>query len=162
MVKFAEGPTVEVSIDIEAPPARVWELVTDINLPAKFQSEFVGGEWLDEPGAVGSRFLGRNERRDASWETTSWVVEHVPEKAFGWAVSDPDQPGAVWTYRLEPTDDGTRLVYHRRLGPGSSGLTGYIEKYPEREEEIIAARDAEHTANMEAVLEGIKVLAEAD
>jgi uncharacterized protein YndB with AHSA1/START domain len=152
-----------VSIDIDAPPAAVWKLVTDINLPARFQDEFRGAEWVDTDGpALGAAFLGRNERGEWKWETTSWVVTYEPERAFGWAVSDRDNPGSVWTYLLEPAGDGTTLTFHRRLGPGPSGLTSAIERRPDREEEIIAARDAEQLANMNGVVAGIKGLAEAE
>ena len=41
-MKYADGPTVEVDTLVDAPIDRVWELVTDIELPARFSSEFVG------------------------------------------------------------------------------------------------------------------------
>lgn len=146
---------------IAASPERVWELVTDINLPAGFQDEFREAEWLDGAGpGPGAAFRGRNRRGDREWETTSYVVAYEPERTFGWAVDDLDNPGATWTFRLVASDDVTTLVYRRTLGPGPSGLTRAIEKYPEREEEIIAARDEVHRANMQAVVDGIKDLAE--
>ena len=160
-MKFEDGPEVEVRAVIAADPAAVWEYVSDINLPSRFQDEFRGAVWLeDEPIGVGARFMGRNQRGDRTWETTSWVVGYEPERLFSWAVSDPDNPGAVWTFRLEPVPTGTRLVFHRRLGPGPSGITRIIERNPEKEHEIIAARDATHRANMNVVLKGIKGLAE--
>ena len=114
MTKFAELPVVEVVTDIDASPHFVWVLVSDINLPAQFQSEFIGAEWIDDGDIqVGSRFVGRNQRGEWNWETTSWVVEYEPERAFSWAVSDRDDPGAIWTFRLEPHD----------AAPGSS-ITG--------------------------------------
>ena len=134
MAKFADLPTVEVSTEIEASPHFVWALISDINLPAQFQSEFVGAEWVDEGDVgVGSRFVGRNTRGDWNWETTSWVVEYEPERIFSWAVSNKDP----------------------------SGIRRMIERNPENEEEIIAARDAEHRANMQAVIDGVKTLAES-
>ena len=162
MAKFADMPTVEVSTEIEASPHFVWALISDINLPAQFQSEFVGAEWVDEGDVgVGSRFVGRNTRGDWNWETTSWVVEYEPERIFSWAVSDKDDPGAVWTFRIAERDGGTELKFHRQLGPGPSGIRRMIERNPENEEEIIAARDAEHRANMQAVIDGVKTLAES-
>jgi uncharacterized protein YndB with AHSA1/START domain len=160
MTRFADGPVVEVSVSIDAPVEAVWDLVTDINMPAQFQREFVEAEWLDEGPALGTRFVGRNERGDWKWETTSWVVVYEPLQAFGWAVSDEKNPGATWTYFLESVNDKTTLRYHRVLGPGPSGLTAIIERHPEREEEFIAARNVEQQANMQAVLDGVKVLAE--
>lgn len=160
MARFSDSPVVEVQTEIAAPPATVWQLVTDLDLPARFQDEFRGAQWLDDGPALGARFLGRNERKGRTWETTSWVVDFEPERTFGWAVSDRDNPGATWTYTLEPIDGGTRLRFRRRLGPGPSGITRMIEKYPDREEEIVAGRNEMHRENMQAVVDGVKALAE--
>lgn len=161
MVRFADGPVVEVSVDIDASPPRVWELVSDINLPARFQDEFKRAEWVTDGPTLGAEFVGCNERKGFEWATSSWIVEYEPMSSFGWAVSDPVNPGATWTYRLSETANGTHLVFHRRLGPGPSGITSIIGRHPEDEETIIAARDAEQTVNMQAVVDGIKALAEA-
>ena len=161
MTRLADGPVVEVSIDITASLARVWEFVADINLPSRFQGEFRGAEWIDAGPALGAAFKGRNGIGDGEWETTSWVVAYEPRREFGWAVSDRVNPGATWTFRLEPAGEGTSLTFHRLLGQGSSGVVSRIARYPGREEEIIAARDATHRANMQRVIEGIKELAEA-
>jgi len=161
VVRFADGPEVEVSVDIAVAPRRVWELISDINLPARFQSEFKRAEWVTDGPQLGAEFVGYNERKGFEWDTTSWIVEYEPLRLFGWAVSDPVNPGATWTYRLSEISGGTRLEFHRRLGPGPSGITAIIERHPEDEEDIIAARDAEQAVNMRAVLAGIKSLAEA-
>ena len=162
MTRFADGPELEVSAVIGAPREVVWRLVTDINLPAQFQSEFLEAEWLDEGPALEARFVGRNQRGARTWETTSWIVTYEPLESFGWAVSDRANPGATWTYFLEEHGDTTTLRYHRVVGPGPSGLTAVINKYPDREEEFIAARDEEHRLHMQAVVDGIKALAEQD
>ena len=41
-MRYDEGPTAEATVIIDAPVARVWQLVTDINLPAQFSNEFRG------------------------------------------------------------------------------------------------------------------------
>ena len=55
-----------------------------------------------------------------------------------------------------------RLRQWAQLGPAPSGLTPAIEAMPDKEERIIARRLAEHRANMEATVNGIKSVAEAD
>lgn len=160
MTRFSDGPAVEVSADINAPAEVVWRYITDINLSARFQDEFLEAEWLDPGRALGARFRGKNAMGPRAWETTCTVVEFEPHRVFAWAVDDVENPAATWTFRIKDTEDGTTLLYHRVLGPGPSGLTAAITKYPDREEEFVEARDAQHRQNMQAVVDGVKQLAE--
>ena len=161
-MRYAEGPTAEVEVLVEAPPDRVWALVTDIALPARFSQELLGAEWLDEGPALGARFVGRS-RHEAlgAWETTSWVNRYEPPRAFGWAVSDPDQPSATWWFELEEEEGGVRLRQCARMGPAPSGLSIAIAAMPDKEERIVARRLQEFERNMLATLEGMKQLAES-
>jgi len=151
-----------VEVHVAAPPATVWPLVCDIDLPARFSSEFCGGSWVDGDGPeLGARFRGRNQHPLAGeWETTSTIVGFEPQRLFAWAVSDVDNPAATWRFELEAEDGGTRLRQWVRLGPGPSGMTRFIASMPDKEELIIERRLAEHRANMTATVEGIKALAE--
>jgi len=160
-VKYADGPTVEVDILITAPIERVWDLVADIELPARFSSEFRGARWMDDEPAVGARFAGRNHH-DAigEWETTSYVTRYDPPRAFAWAVTDADAPSASWWFALDEEAGGTRLRQGMRMGPARSGLSIAIDAMPDKEEKIVARRLAEHERNMQANLAGIKQLAE--
>lgn len=160
MLRFEDGLVVEVSVEIDAPPEDVWEVITDIDLPARFQDEFQGAEWIDEGPELGAAFRGRNRRGDRAWETTSWVTAFEPPRTFGWSVSDPDNPGATWTFHVEPSGAGSILRYHRLLGPGPSGITRMIESRPEQEHEILERRDAEHRRHMQAVVDGVKATVE--
>lgn len=160
MTRLSDRPTVEVSATIRALPGVVWEYVTDINISSRFQDEFQGADWLDEGPALGARFVGRNSSGRFEWETTCTVVECTPESTFSWVVNDVEDPVATWTFLLQEVEEGTLLTYHRVVGMGESGLTRAIEKYPDREEEIIADRDAVHREHMQAVVDGIKALAE--
>ena len=161
MVRYADGPVVEVTTDVAAPAERVWALVTDINVPARFSSEFKGAEWVDGGPGLGARFIGHNERETAQWDTTCTVVDFVENQRFEYAVEDVDNPAATWRYEIEPDGADCRLTMWAQMGPGPSGVSGYIERYPEREEEIIARRSDEWRGNMTATIEGIKSLAEA-
>jgi uncharacterized protein YndB with AHSA1/START domain len=160
-VKYADGPSVEVDILVTAPIERVWALVSDIELPARFSSEFLGARWVDEEPRVGARFAGRNHH-DAlgEWETTSFVTRYEPPRSFAWAVTDPDQPSASWWFELGEEGGGTRLRQGMRIGPAPSGLSIAIEAMPDKEEKIVARRLSEHARNMQANLDGIKQLAE--
>jgi uncharacterized protein YndB with AHSA1/START domain len=162
-MKLGEGPTVEAEVRIAAPPARVWPLLTDINLPARYSSEFRGAEWLDgaEVAAIGGRFRGHNHHpAGGDWDSVSTVVELEEGRVIAWAVENPDNPGAVWRFTLEPEEGGSVLRQWVRLGPGPSGLSMAISSMPDKEDRIIERRLDEHRRNMEATVAGIKALAE--
>jgi uncharacterized protein YndB with AHSA1/START domain len=163
-MRYQDGPTTQVEVLVDAPPGRVWRLVTDVELPARFSNEFKGAKWLDEATgpAVGARFQGRNEHPAiGAWESTSVVVVCDPEHTFGWDVQGGDSAAASWRFELEPAGAGTRLRQWARMGPAPSGLTAAIEARPDKEERIIERRLAEWTRNMQATVEGIKALAES-
>ncbi|HYZ93475.1 MAG TPA: SRPBCC family protein [Actinomycetota bacterium] len=162
-MRYADGPTAQVEIHIDAPPSRVWELVTDINLPARFSSEFQGAEWIEPAtrAALGATFKGRNKHPAVGeWETTSYVVGCDPERLFAWQIGEGEEPGAQWRFELVPDGDGTLLKQWMRMGPGRSGLNAAIDAMPDKEERIIERRCEEHRRNMTATVEGIKALAE--
>jgi uncharacterized protein YndB with AHSA1/START domain len=160
-MKYADGPTVEVDVLVAAPVERVWALVTDIDLPARFSPEFRGATWLDDGPKLAARFVGRNHH-DAlgDWETTSFITRFEPHKAFRWDVSDPDNPSASWWFLLDEEDGGVRLRQGTRMGPARSGLSFAIDRMPDKEERIVARRLREFEENMRATVEGIKRLAE--
>jgi len=163
-MRYADGPTVEVEVLVAAPPERVWALLTDIGLPARFSNEFRGAEWLEEsPGPrVGARFLGRNEHPAiGAWQSISVVVACEPARTFGWDVQSSGGVGSSWRFEVTPDGPGTRLRQWARMGPAPSGLTAAIEARPDKEDRIVENRLAEWRSNMQATVEGIKALAEA-
>jgi polyketide cyclase/dehydrase/lipid transport protein len=162
-VRYADGPTAEVEVEVDALVERVWVLVTDIELPARFSSELQSARWLDDGPTLAARFVGRSEHPAAgTWETTCVVTECEALRSFGWAVGDPDHPSARWRFALDPLAGGrTRLRQWMQMGPAPSGLTPAIEAMPDKEERIVARRLDEHRANMAATLAGIKDLAES-
>jgi hypothetical protein len=156
-MKYADGPTVEVQTVIEAPPAAVWALVSDISTPTRFSEELQEVRWIDD-----QQFVGRSHHPAiGGWETTCTVVTRRREREFGWVVGDPAHPSAAWRFTLEPADGGTLLRQWMRMGPAPSGLTSAIEARPDKEERIVARRLDEHRANMQATVDGIKRLAES-
>ena len=147
---IAALPGVTVEIDVEAPPERVWELVSDINMPARFSNEFQSAEWIDSDGPrEGASFIGRNERADVNrkWETTSYVVAC-------------DAPRAQWRFELERIPGGTRLRQRLTIGPSLSATGRAMEENPDQAEQILANRREQHRGNMILNIQGIKRIAE--
>ncbi|MBM3225442.1 MAG: hypothetical protein FJZ47_16795, partial [Candidatus Tectomicrobia bacterium] len=153
---LAAQPGVTVEVDIAAPPQRVWEFVTDINLPARFSEEFQGAAWLDGDGPrVGARFVGRNAIGARRWETTSHVVACEAPRVFAWNVVDPEHPAAQWRFELDRVGNATRLRQCMTIGPGMSGTARAMENDPENAKAILAARREAHRRNMELTVQGI-------
>jgi hypothetical protein len=154
---MSEGPEAVVEVHVDAPPAAVWAVASDITVPPRFSEELQEARWLDDRS-----FRGRNHHPAiGEWETTSYVVASEPERRFAWAVGSVEQPAASWSFELVPCPGGgTTLRQRCHLGPGPSGLTPALEAMPDKEERIIARRLDEHRANMQRTLEGIKALAE--
>jgi nitroreductase/uncharacterized protein YndB with AHSA1/START domain len=159
---FDDGPGATAEVDIAAPRRVVWELVTDLNLPARFSDEFLGAEWESDDRGVGAVFNGRNHHPAlGEWTVPCFVDELEQPSAFGWRTSDRDEPGARWRFDLEARDGGTRLRFSYRIGPGPSGTTLAIRNNPGKEDRVLRRRIRDVHANMQRTVEGIKQLAEA-
>jgi len=162
--RYADQPVVEVATWVDAPPERVWPLVSDVTSMPGLSNELQAAEWLDdvrEP-VVGARFRGRNQHPMlGEWETTSQVVECEQPAVFAWAVEGAGGTMATWRFRLDPKDGGTEVTQWVRMGPGRSGLSLAIERMPEKEQKIVFVRMREFETNMTATLAAIKERAEA-
>lgn len=157
------APAVVVSADIAASPQRVWDVVSDITLMPRWSSELLSANWTDgfDGPALGARFVGRNRHPAVGeWTTLSEVVVYDPPRRFGWAVGDPENPAATWTFELHATPAGTTLSYAARIGPGPSGVRMLIAREPGRAQAIIDNRLDQFRAAMAATLAGIRGIAE--
>ncbi|MGH1504627.1 MAG: nitroreductase family protein [Acidimicrobiales bacterium] len=160
-LRFADGPGAVVEVDIRAGAGRVWDLVTDIELPAQFSEEFLGAEWASDERGLGAEFTGRNQHRAiGEWSISCFVDVFEAERSFGWCTSDPANPGARWRFDLDLQPGGTRLRFFYEIGPGPSGTTMAIDQMPDKEAKILRRRLDEVSANMTRTVEGIKALAE--
>lgn len=146
----------EATIEIAAPPAKVWSLVTDVKRMASWSPQVVktvvrGGG----PVAQGTKFFNINRRGLLVWPTQSMVVRFEPHTDFAFRIKENY---TVWSFALEPTaDGGTRLTERRETPQGISdlslGLTrtvlGGVSKFTD-----------ELRAGIEQTLERIKAEAE--
>lgn len=161
--RYADNPTVAVSMWIAAEPERVWRLVCDIALMPTLSAELQAVQWLDgaDRPRVGAAFIGHNRHPAmGEWTTRSQIIACTEPREFAWTVGDPADPTASWAFQLAPHGNGTTLTYTAQLGPGRSGLSAAIEAMPEKEQKIIFVRLREFEAALTATLAGIKGLAE--
>ncbi len=160
---YADQPEVAVQAFIEAPPERVWALVSDISLMPKLSAELQEVRWLDDAAgpAVGRRFTGRSAHESlGEWETISTVVEYDEPHRFAWAVGDPQYPSSTWRFTLRPEGTGTVLEQWTRMGPARSGLNFAIDAMPDKEQKIVFVRLREYETGIRHNLAAIKEQAE--
>ena len=112
---------ISASVDVDAPPADVWAVVSDVSRMPEFSPEL---RWAFAVGAreprIGMRLVGINRRGYAVWPTTSKVVRFEPDRAVAWHTRES---GATWTYELEATEAGTRVTGRRDLPSFTVGTT---------------------------------------
>ena len=155
-------PGVTVEVDIKASGQRVWELVSDLNVASKFSDEFLGADWSDDvPPIIGSSFVGRNQRGDRYWETTSYVRTYEPPNVFAWNVGDLDLPSAQWKFEIDAIGDQSRLRHSMIIGPGIGGTARAMRDDPDNAHSILKRRREQLQRNMELTIRGIKKEAES-
>lgn len=158
--RIQDGPGVVAEIDTDARPRQVWEVISDINMPAKFSDEFAGAEWLsDDEIAAGAIFRGRSAISDGrEWETNCIVTEWVERETFEWRTTDPENPGAIWRFDLAEQGAGSRLRFSMVIGKENNSTAPRAMADPSLENQILFERRLIHKANMQRVLEGVKAL----
>ncbi len=112
------APLLQAHVDIDAPVATVWELVSDLRRMPQWSPQC---RWMKPFGPLrqGTRTLNLNRRKRMFWPTTCTVVEIVPDRKLAFRV---DTNNTIWTYELEPSGEGTRLIESRHA---ENGVTAF-------------------------------------
>ncbi len=116
-VELLRPLTGEVSLWMDAPPAEVWDLVSDVTRIGEFSPETFEARWrrgYDGP-EVGAKFKGHVKRNGVGptyWSACT-VTACEPERVFEFSVGTDDVAVNNWGYRLEPR--GRRHPGHRVL-----------------------------------------------
>jgi uncharacterized protein YndB with AHSA1/START domain len=108
------APRLQAQIDIDAPVAKVWALVSDLSRMPQWSPQCRMMRPLG-PVRQGTRTINFNRRNYAFWPTTSTVTEVIPGEKIAFRVN---QNGTIWSYELEPTAAGTRVVETRHAENG--------------------------------------------
>jgi hypothetical protein len=100
-----------VSIRIDAPPDKVWGLLSDITKMGDYSPEVVEAEWIGGATgpAVGARYRGhvrRNENFPILYWTTCKVTECRPGEVFEFAVMAGERTINTWRYECRALDGG--------------------------------------------------------
>jgi uncharacterized protein YndB with AHSA1/START domain len=149
--------TAEGSIDIDAPAARVFALVSDVTSYGRWAAETTSCRWVDDAARAvpGARFVGRNQNRWHRWRTGCVVTDVHPDRLFEFRV-EVVIPTAIWRYEIAPTAAGCRVtertarLYPRAVMPVVNLVVAGV-----------ADRDAHNRCNIAATLLRLKDHAEA-
>lgn len=152
------GQPITVSIDVDAPAATVWALVSDITTMGEWSPETTACEWLDgATGAVeGARFRGHNRNGRKRWSTTCTIVRAEPELELTWVVTAPGGLRvARWSYEIEPIGDR-----RCRVSESTCDLRGVVLKKVSAAVSGVEDRAAHNETGMRTTLERLKAAAE--
>jgi uncharacterized protein YndB with AHSA1/START domain len=147
------APLLQAQIDIDAPPEKVWALVSDLSKMPQWSPQCRVMKALG-PLRQGTRTVNLNRRNRMFWPTTCTITEVIPQKKLAFRVN---QNNAVWTYELEPTAGGTRVVESRHAENGvtafsNMSVNAMLGGVPNFERELVEG--------MNATLSRIKAAAE--
>jgi Polyketide cyclase / dehydrase and lipid transport len=106
------GTHAQASTDVQASPAALYDLVSDVRRMGDWSPECRHCEWIGgatEP-AVGARFKGTNQRGVARWSTKPRVVVADPGREFAFVTGHLGRDMTRWSYRFEPASDHAKVT----------------------------------------------------
>ncbi|MGV9826931.1 SRPBCC family protein [Gordonia sp. NPDC003429] len=108
---------IEESIDIDATPAQVWAVLSDLARMGEWSPQCKKMFVLGGPVKLGTRTVNINRRGALVWPTTSKVVRFAPNQEIGFRVAENH---TVWSYAITPNESGGVRVTERREVAGST------------------------------------------
>lgn len=147
-----------VTVNMAAPPDRVWELVSDVTQIGRYSPETFEAEWIDGATGpvVGAKFRGHVKRNGIgpTYWTTCTVVESEPGRELAFAVGHGDIQLNLWRYRLKRVGDTTDVTESFEL----------IDNFGMRLYWLLLgwARGKRNRDDMRTTLERMKVVVEAE
>jgi Polyketide cyclase / dehydrase and lipid transport len=106
------GAHAQASIDVDASPTALYEVVSDVRRMGEWSPECRRCEWIGGATgpAVGARFKGTNQRGVARWSTKPRVVAADPAREFAFVTGHLGRDMTKWSYRFEPASDHTNVT----------------------------------------------------
>ena len=107
MSKMLNGTTSERHVHVDATPAEVYGLVSDVTRMGEWSPETTKCVWMKGPTgpAVGALFKGTNKHGLMTWSTKPTVIVADPGREFAFEIE-----GVIkWTYQFDADGTGTKL-----------------------------------------------------
>jgi uncharacterized protein YndB with AHSA1/START domain len=137
------APLLQAQVDINAPVTKVWALISDLKRMPQWSPQCRLMRALG-PVRRGTRTVNINRRNFTFWPTTCTLTEVIPEKKLAFRVNTN---GTIWSYELESTADGTRVVESRHAENGvkplaNFGVNAMFGGVPSFEQELVEGMNA--------------------
>lgn len=119
-------PLLEESVEIDAPPVKVWALVSDLPRLAEWSPQVVRS-FAHGRVELGTRLTNLNRKGVLFWPTRTVVTRFEPHREIAFKVKENS---TTWSYALEPSGNGGTRLVHRREAP--DGLSAFATVFTER------------------------------
>ena len=144
----------QAEIEINAPVAKVWNLISDLSRMPQWSPQCRMMKSMG-PLRPGTRTVNLNRRNKLFWPTTSTITEVIPERKLAFRVNANN---TVWSYELEPTAAGTRVVETRHAENGVKAVStmtvnAVLGGVPSFEKELVEGMNTS-LARIKAAAEG--------
>ena len=148
-------PTLQASLDIDAPPAKVWAQLSDLTNMPKWSPQVRKTVVRGGRTRLGAQMFNFNRRGPLWWPTQAKVVAFSPERELAFRIKEN---WTIWRFTLEPLDGGTRtrLTEAREAPKGVSGISKFLTKIALGGKETF---ESELVEGMHATLQGIAAAA---
>jgi uncharacterized protein YndB with AHSA1/START domain len=115
-------PLLEDRIEIAAPPATVWALVSDVRRMPEWSPQVASTRLRKgfERCEVGTEFTNLNREGELEWTTHGEITRFEEDRLIAFRIKENY---VVWSFSLEPTDGGTLLTQRRETPDGLSDLS---------------------------------------
>lgn len=146
------------SVVIDAPPEKVWALISDVTRMGEWSPETQSAAWTGSATGpqAGATFAGKNRRGRVRWTGRCEVTVADPGHEFTFVRRGPDG-GTTWRYVLEPENGSTRVTEsfaQAKLPPAPVQLLGRVL--------FGADRQALLLESVRTTLDRLKVAAESE
>ncbi len=147
--------SLSATIDVQAPPAAVWAVVSDLKRMGEWSPQCKKMAVLGGEPKLGTRTINLNKRGPLVWPTSAKVVRFEPERRLAFRVTENH---TIWSYELEPTETGTRVTERREAPGGTTAVSNLLIRVAFGNQRNF---DGELERGMNATLAKIKAAAES-
>ena len=112
---------IEATVEIAAPPAKVWAMVSDLRNMPRWSPQVVKTFVRGRPVQLGTTAININRDGIKVWPTQSSVVRFEPHREIAFRIKENR---SIWSFQLVETEaGGTRITQRREAPDGTSKIS---------------------------------------